>query len=92
MLISDDREIISGHYFKEECLTKNSRSHTRQLTSRILNYCSDIWEIVKQYLCVDSPEGFEMDDSEDQDSGLGPKDTLSFAWRALKESRYIILN
>lgn len=33
-----------------------------------------------------------MDDNEDQDSGLGPKDTLSFAWRALKESRCVILN
>ena len=92
VLILEDREIIGSPFFKEVYLTKNSNCQTRQLTSRILDYCDDIWEVVKQFLCVDSPEGFEMDDSEDQDSGIGPKDTLSFAWRALKESRYLILN
>lgn len=88
----EDREIISSSLFKEEFSTKNSRCHIEQLTFRILECCNQIWEVVKQYLCIDSPEGFEMDDGEDQDSGMGPKDTLSFAWRALKESRYGILN
>lgn len=67
---------------------KNSRcTKARRMNSIILDHCADIWEIVKQVLCVDSPEGFEMDDSEEHDSSIGPKDTLSFAWRALKESR-----
>lgn len=88
----EDREIISGHFFKEKVLMKNPRCHIEQLTFRILEYCSEIWGVVKQYLCVDSPEGFEMDDGEEYDSGLGPKDTLSFAWRALKESRCVTLN
>ena len=87
-----DREIISSHFFKEDVLMKNPRCHIQQLTFRILEYCNEIWGVVKQYLCVDSPEGFEMDDGEEQDSGMGPKDTLSFAWRALKESRCVILN
>lgn len=85
---SEDREVISSQVFKGSFLMKDSRQLIEQLTSKILENCNEIWEIVKQYLYVDSPEGFEMDDGEDQDSGIGPKDTLSFAWRALKESRY----
>ena len=47
----------------------------------------DIWEAVKETLCYDSPEG-HGDDSEIADRlEIGLKDTLSFSWRALKESR-----
>ena len=88
----EDREVIGSHAFNESFLMNKSVFHREQLTSRILENCSEIWEVVKQYLCVDSPEGFEMDNVEDEDSGMGPKDTLSFAWRALKESRCVTLN
>lgn len=87
VLTLEDRDIISSQNFNDAYFMKNSRCHIRQLTSIILDCCGDIWEVVKNVLCVDSPEGFEIDDIEDQDSGMGPKDTLSFAWRALKESR-----
>lgn len=94
LIITDceDREVVSSQVFKEIFLMKKSIFHKEQLTFRILENCSRIWEVVKQYLCVDSPEGFEMDHGEDEDSGMGPKDTLSFAWRALKESRCVISN
>ena len=44
------------------------------------------WERVLPMLCDDAPEGYELDG--DQDEGtVGTKDTLSWAWRGLKESR-----
>ena len=47
--------------------------------------------LVKDVLCKDSPEGQhdqanELDDHQPVDVGL--KDTLSYCWRSLKESRY----
>lgn len=55
----------------------------------MLACCSNIWEAVKEVLCYDSPEG-QQDEAEDTDGILvGLKDTLSFCWRALKESRSI---
>ena len=64
----------------------------RRLITKILDCCGDVWEVFKQILCVDSPEGFEIDESEDIDSGSGTKDSLSFAWRALKESRLVVFD
>ena len=52
---------------------------------RMLSVCWSIWFGVHDVLCVDSPER----EHEDQDEDLaGPKDVLSFSWRALRESRY----
>lgn len=43
---------------------------------------------MKDVLCFDSPEGYEESEEGDGlDLGNGTKDTLSFCWRALKESR-----
>jgi hypothetical protein len=88
VLTLGDREIISSQNFYN--LENSSRSLTRRLNTKILDCCGDVWDVVKQVLCVDSPEGFDMDESEDNDSGTGSKDSLSFAWRALKESRLVI--
>lgn len=90
ILTLGDREIISSQHF--HTLENSSRSLARQLNTKILDCCGDVWDVVKQVLCVDSPEGFEIDESEENDSGTGSKDSLSFAWRALKESRLVIFN
>jgi len=37
-------------------------------------------------LCIDSPEGHT--DEPTEDLSVGPKDVLSYSWRALRESRY----
>ena len=49
--------------------------------------CLEAWKVVKPILCIDSPEG-QADDEVVQDVDIGIKDTLSFSWRTLKESRY----
>lgn len=60
----------------------------RDFHSRILNVCQNIWLEVKSVLCVDSPEGHTDEAMNDLD--VGPKDVLSYSWRALRESRYIV--
>jgi hypothetical protein len=54
--------------------------------NRIIAICNQIWLEVKPVLCVDSPEG-HTDEALD-DLMVGPKDVLSYSWRALRESRY----
>ena len=61
------------------------------LKQKMLACCTDIWEAVKATLCYDSPEGYE-DEAEAVDGlDIGLKDTLSFCWRAVKESRSDLL-
>lgn len=54
--------------------------------SRIVSISDRIWNEVKPVLCVDSPEGHT--DEPTEDLMVGPKDILSYSWRALRESRY----
>ena len=54
--------------------------------------CAGVWEAVKVTLCLDSPEGHQSNHQDGGDLDVGAKDTLSFAWRALKESRYPNVN
>ncbi len=56
----------------------------------ILKCCHRIWDIVKVILCVDSPEGCDFVEIDDEDFDLGSKETLSFSWRVLKEARYVL--
>jgi len=61
-------------------------------STRILRACSKVWQIVRTVLCVDSPEGQNFASNEDEAIlDIGVKDTLSFAWRALKESASLML-
>lgn len=53
----------------------------------ILAACMEIWEAVKETLCYDSPEGYQDESNAAEVFELGLKDTLSYCWRALKESR-----
>lgn len=55
---------------------------------RILVICQQVWEKVRQRLCVDSPEN-SSDDAEEDFLG-GPKDILSYSWRALRDSSLLL--
>lgn len=57
--------------------------------ARIVSLCDKIWNEVKPVLCIDSPEGHT--DEPTEDLSVGPKDILSYSWRALRESRYVCL-
>jgi len=59
----------------------------RDFNERLFFVCGFVWVAVADVLCFDAPEGHVLDDDEADVTGLGPKDTLSFCWRALKESR-----
>ena len=58
------------------------------LKKRVISSCASAWEAIKGTLCLDSPEGHQTNDKDEDYLNIGMKDTLSFAWRALKESRY----
>ena len=45
---------------------------------------------MKEFLCIDSPEGQASEEDETDGLEIGTKDTLSFSWRALKESRLVL--
>ena len=59
----------------------------------MLTICENVWEAVRAILCLDAPEGNsvadEMANEEVDDLNIGTKDTLSYCWRALKESRSV---
>lgn len=62
------------------------------LNFNILRRCQEIWDVVKETLCQDSPEGHQ-DQAEfpvDDELHSGEKDGLSYCWRALKESRSVV--
>lgn len=57
----------------------------RSVHDRIVWICDKVWQEVKPVLCIDSPEGHS--DEPLEDLSVGPKDILSYSWRALRESR-----
>ena len=62
--------------------------HRVKLIQRMIHLCQQVWENVRYRLCVDSPEYSEDDPSEEV--VLGPKDMLSYSWRALRDSSLLI--
>ena len=60
------------------------------MNDRIVTFCREIWEVVRGVLCYDSPEGFTLEEDENNAIDVGTKDTVSFSWRALKESRFAL--
>ncbi|KAJ5613334.1 hypothetical protein N7510_006528 [Penicillium lagena] len=60
----------------------------RSLHDRIIAICDKIWLEVKPVLCIDSPEGHT--DEPIEDLSVGPKDILSYSWRALRESSMLL--
>lgn len=57
--------------------------------SILLGLCHRIWVLVKEDLCVDSPE--TATNEEELDGMEGPKDLLAYSWRALRDSRFVHL-
>lgn len=57
--------------------------------STLLRLPSEIWESLGPVLCIDAPEGHVPDDMDDQDDQVDTKTIMSFAWRAVKEARYV---
>lgn len=61
---------------------------------KILACCSQTWDVVKDVLCFDAPEGHVLEgesiNEEIEETDAGSKETLSFCWRALKESRSVL--
>ncbi|RHZ58954.1 THADA/TRM732 family protein [Aspergillus thermomutatus] len=60
----------------------------RLVHTRIVSICDRIWEEVKPVLCIDSPEGHS--DEPIEEFNVGPKDILSYSWRALRESSLLL--
>jgi hypothetical protein len=60
----------------------------RSIHGRIVNICDRVWQEVKPVLCIDSPEGHT--DEPIEDLSVGPKDILSYSWRALRESSLLL--
>ncbi|KAL3463956.1 putative death-receptor fusion protein-domain-containing protein [Aspergillus heterothallicus] len=60
----------------------------RTIHNRISDICDRVWDEVKPQLCIDSPEGHAAEDIEDLE--VGPKDILSYSWRALRESSLLL--
>jgi hypothetical protein len=57
----------------------------------LLRLFNCVWELAKPSLCFDSPEGYmpaELEDEEDED--MNTQTVMSYSWRAVKESRYLL--
>lgn len=59
-----------------------------KIHDHVISICRQVWRAVADRLCVDSPET-EATNEEDglEEVGTGPKDMLSYSWRALRDSR-----
>ncbi|KAK5745012.1 hypothetical protein LTR17_001763 [Elasticomyces elasticus] len=57
--------------------------------TQLVGYLIEIWMVVKPVLCDDAPEGYMAEDAEETDE-VSTKDTLSYCWRALKESSMLL--
>ncbi|RAK77623.1 THADA/TRM732 family protein [Aspergillus fijiensis CBS 313.89] len=87
--ISALRYIVSTSDFYSLVSEKSTNyDKWRAFHLRIVHVCDRIWEEVRPVLCIDSPEGHTDDPIEDL--GVGPKDILSYSWRALRESSLLL--
>jgi len=86
--ISGLRYIILMPHFHSLISSEKSSDSWKSIHSRIVNICDRVWQEVKPVLCIDSPEGHTDDPIEDL--SVGPKDILSYSWRALRESSLLL--
>ncbi|KAL4785390.1 putative death-receptor fusion protein-domain-containing protein [Aspergillus varians] len=84
------RYIVSSpdFYLLVSCEGSNHSENWKSIHTRISLVCDSIWEEVKPQLCIDSPEGHAAEPIEDLK--VGPKDILSYSWRALRESSFLV--
>ncbi|PPJ54294.1 hypothetical protein CBER1_06556 [Cercospora berteroae] len=68
---------------------KHIRDHTQDaIPDKIFCHLQHIWELVKPILCDDAPEGYLPEELENTSNDT--KETLSYCWRALKESSLLL--
>ena len=58
-------------------------------SSKLIHCLRRVWDTVKPVLCNDAPEGYELEDAGEL-AESSSKDTLSYCWRALKESSLLL--
>lgn len=71
-----------------QCL-RQSPDRIETLAEMVITLCERVWDAVHGRLCVDAPES-EMDELEDGEILAGPKDLLSYSWRALRDSSLVL--
>lgn len=86
--ISGLRYIILMPHFHSLISSEKRSGSWKSIHSRIVNICERVWQEVKPVLCIDSPEGHT--DEPIEDLSVGPKDILSYSWRALRESSLLL--
>ncbi|PYH62216.1 THADA/TRM732 family protein [Aspergillus niger CBS 101883] len=87
--VSALRYIIATPNFYSFVSSKEaSYDNWKSIHLRIVQVCDKIWNEVKPVLCIDSPEGHT--DEPIEELGVGPKDILSYSWRALRESSLLL--
>lgn len=86
--LTETRYIVATPNFYSFVSSKESSyENWKAIHLRIVQVCDKIWNEVKPVLCIDSPEGHT--DEPIEELGVGPKDILSYSWRALRESRCV---
>lgn len=86
--ISGLRYIILMPEFHALVSSEDNSVAWRSIHGRIVNICDRVWQEVKPVLCIDSPEGHT--DEPIEDLSVGPKDILSYSWRALRETSLLL--
>ncbi|KAK5174565.1 uncharacterized protein LTR77_001646 [Saxophila tyrrhenica] len=64
---------------------KDCRYDSEDIPQRLVNCLHSLWTVVRPVLCDDAPEGY-VPEQADETIEISTKDTLSYCWRALKES------
>ena len=82
------RYIVLMPNFHTYLSTQSEPASWRTMHNRIVSICDKVWKEVKPVLCVDSPEGHS--DEPTEELSVGPKDILSYSWRALRESSLLL--
>lgn len=80
--------IIEGFPASESSTSGIIQTETNVHVDRLYNLCESVWRAVRSDLCVDSPE-FSHDIDATGPYG-GPKDFLSYSWRALRDSSLLM--
>ncbi|KIW90444.1 uncharacterized protein Z519_09090 [Cladophialophora bantiana CBS 173.52] len=78
--------LLATHYRLRHL--KRQGEEIAYICSTLVNVCGDIWNQVRLQLCVDSPE--TASEVEGEITSEGPKDLLSYSWRALRDSSLVL--
>ncbi|KAK5949891.1 hypothetical protein OHC33_009076 [Knufia fluminis] len=80
--------ILGVSYIIKGEKNKAASSPAILLQDDLLSVCRRIWTLSQAHLCVDSPE-IETELADEAGSS-GPKDSLAYAWRALRDSNLLM--